>query len=113
MTGMDMKKAAVLVVILVLAGCVATGRNFGVSGVKGIHNKTTTRSQVQEMFGLPYMTGIDNGSETWIYNYNRIDTSGRTQTKNLYIIFDKEGVVTSHTFSTSFPEEMSVTMPSR
>ena len=113
MKGMDMKKAALLIAVMLFAGCVATGRNFEVSGVKAIQNKLTTRSQVQEMFGLPYMTGIDNASETWIYNYNRIDTSGRTQTKNLYIIFDKEGVVTSHTFSTSFPEEMSVTMPSR
>lgn len=108
-----MKRTAVLTALLALAGCVATGGNFDVSRVKGILNKTTTRSQAQEMFGLPYMTGIDNGNETWIYNYNRMDVSGRTQTKNLYIIFDKEGVVISHTFSTSFPEEMSVTIPLR
>ena len=108
-----MRKTAVLALVLSLLGCVSTGSDFGVAGVKRIHNKSTTRSQVQEIFGLPYMTGIDNGSETWIYNYNKADVAGRTQTKNLYIIFDREGLVTSYTFSTSFPEEMSVTMPSR
>ena len=108
-----MGKIAVFSLILLLAGCVSTGSDFGVSGVKRIKSKSTTRSQIQEMFGLPYMTGLDNGNETWIYNYNRPDMGGRTQTKNLYIVFDKEGVVTSYTFSTSFPQEMSVTMPSR
>ena len=108
-----MRKTAVFALVLFLSGCVSTGSDFGVAGVKSIKNKSTTRSQIQEMFGLPYMTGLDNGSETWIYNYNRPDMTGMTQTKNLYIIFDKEGVVTSYTFSTSFPQEMSVTIPSR
>lgn len=108
-----MRKTVIFALILLLSGCISTGSDFGVGGVRRIQNKSTTRSQIQEMFGLPYMTGLDNGSETWIYNYNRPDMGGKTQTKNLYIIFDKEGVVTSYTFSTSFPQEMSVTMPSK
>lgn len=92
-----------LVSAALFAACVTTGKNFDIAHVREIHNKTTTKSQVQSWFGYPYMTGIDNGDEAWTYNFTK--DNGQLN-KTLYIVFDKAGNVKSFTFSTSFPEEM-------
>jgi len=106
-----MKKILVgtsLVLFALVAGCVSTGRDFDGAKAPLIKNGVTTKSQIQGWFGYPYMTGIDNGDEAWTYSYSKTVPSGQTLIKTLYIVFDDAGVVKSHTFSTSFPEEMSV-----
>lgn len=90
------------------AGCVSTGRDFNVAQVSRIERNKTTQSHIQLWFGYPYMTGVDDGDEAWTYNFTKVSASGQTLTKTLYIIFDDNSVVKSYTFSTSFPEEMSV-----
>ncbi len=104
-----MKKYAGIAVLLAffIAACVSTGKDFEVTKVHSIKNGVTKKSQIQGWFGYPYMTGIDNGDETWIYNFTKM-LGGSTQAKNLYIVFDKLGVVKDHTFSTSFPDEMTL-----
>ncbi len=102
-----MKKALTfLTAILFLAGCVSTGAAFDSSKVGLIKKNITKRSQIHEWFGYPYMTGIDNGDETWIYNFSKTSIAGKTLMKNLYIVFGESGMVKSFTFSTSFPEEI-------
>ena len=80
--------------------------DFDVSKVMMIEKNVTRRSQIQGWFGYPYMTGLDNGDKTWIYNYTKTSVTGDTLTKNLYIVFGLAGQVKSYTFSTSFPEEI-------
>ena len=106
-----MKKRFLILVLalLFMAGCVSTGKDFSAQIVKNIKKNSTTRSQIHGWFGYPYMTGIDNGDTSWIYNYSKSSVRGKMMVKDLYIVFDKNGVVKSFTFSTSFPEEMGLT----
>lgn len=94
--------------LILASGCVSTGRDFNAAWVSRIEKNKTTRTRIQSWFGYPYMTGVDDGDEAWTYNFTKVSASGQTLTKTLYVIFDDNGVVKSYTFSTSFPEEMSV-----
>ncbi|VAX20319.1 hypothetical protein MNBD_NITROSPINAE01-120 [hydrothermal vent metagenome] len=106
-----MKKTIIVLALLSLfsAGCVSTGKNFSADATKNIKKNSTTRSQIHGWFGYPYMTGIDNGDTTWIYNYSKSSVAGKVMVKDLYIVFDENGVVKNFTFSTSFPDEMKLT----
>lgn len=100
---------ALALVFMFLAGCVSTGKNFSATTVADIKKNSTTRSQIHGWFGYPYMTGLDNGDNTWIFNYTKSSMGGSVMVKDLYIVFDENGVVKNFTFSTSFPEEMGLT----
>ncbi|VAX16756.1 hypothetical protein MNBD_NITROSPINAE02-1863 [hydrothermal vent metagenome] len=93
--------------LLFVAGCVTAGKNFDSHVIKKIKNNVTMKSEIQQWLGYPYMTGVDNGSESWNYHFTKAG-AGDTLSKDLYIVFTDEGVVKSHTFSTSFPDEMSL-----
>lgn len=96
----------VLVAGALFAACVSTGKDFASSKAAMIEKGVTKKTDIQEWFGYPYMTGLDNGDKTWIYNYTKTSAGGKTQAKNLYIVFDDNGIVKSFTFSTSFPGEI-------
>lgn len=101
---------ALSVSLLLVAGCmtIKAGKDFDSSKITNIKNGVTTKSDLQQWFGYPYMTGIDNGDESWNYNFTQGSTGGNILTKDMYIVFDDSGVVKSYTFSTSFPKEMSL-----
>jgi len=103
-----MKRGTLLFGLLALAvaGCVSTGQNFDSSKAYLIRQNQTDRVQITEWFGPPYMKGLDNGDEAWIYNFSKSSAGGATNVKNLYVVFDERGMVKSFTFSTSFPGEM-------
>ena len=99
---------AIIAAVFILAGCVSTGKDFNSLQVSNIEKGKTKRAQIQAWFGYPYMTGLDNGDEVWIYNFTKSSSRGQANTKNLYIVFEESAKVKSFTYSTSFPEEMSV-----
>ena len=97
-------------VMLLIAGCVSltAGNDFDISSVENIVKNTTTKDEIHQWFGSPYMTGVDNGDEAWTYEYVKAGTKD-TKIKSLYIVFGKTGNVKSFTFSTNFPDEMTAT----
>ena len=90
--------------VLLLTGCVTTGRDFPADPVKSIVNGKTTKEDVRQMFGAPYQTGIEDGRESWTYYRIRHRGAGRTESKELHIVFDKKGLVESYSFSETSPQ---------
>lgn len=86
---------------LPFSGCMpSVGRPFPVKQVRQIEIGKTTRTDIRQMFGDPWRTGIEDGFKTWTYGEYTIK-----MTRDLIIRFDKDNVVKSYSFSSSFPED--------
>ncbi len=93
--------------LLLLTACVSTGRNFNVHIVRQIQLHQTTRAQIEQMFGQPWRTGIEDGKQTWSYGYYKygIDT---TVNRDLVIRFNTNGTVASYSFNSTNSEDQSL-----
>lgn len=95
------KSAAVLVLICLFYGCASVGRRFPVDRVAEITIGKTTKSEVRETFGAPWRTGIENGDKIWTYAKYKYRLFGKTDTEDLIIHFDNNGIVSSFLFNTT------------
>ena len=84
-------------------GCGTTGKNFNSAGFQKIVNGTTTKEEVKYLLGPPFKTGIQNGNETWIYEYNEYRLIGANKSKDITIDFNPDGTVKSHQFMSDAP----------
>ena len=89
---------------LILAGCATAGKDFNVRMVPQIQLHQTTRAQIEQMFGPPWRTGVEDGKQTWSYGTYKYGM-GDTQSRDLVVRFDKNGTVVSYTFNSSYPED--------
>ena len=92
-----------------LGGCALTsGRKISAEQVSQISEGTTTKAQVELLFGKPKSKSVTSGNETWIYHHasekyipgslgrGRYDQHGQT----LMITF-KSDIVVHYTFTTT------------
>ena len=93
-------------IVLTLSGCATVGSQFQFHGSESIVNGETTLSQILVTYGDPFRVGYENGDVKWTYGFYRYRLFGAPETKDLDIIFDKRGVVSSYTYSSSAPEEV-------
>jgi outer membrane protein assembly factor BamE (lipoprotein component of BamABCDE complex) len=91
----------VLALTLALAGCFSVGRNFSSAPVRKIEKGVSTKEDVRKLFGEPFRTGLDDGYESWTYVYNRWAPFSQTKSKDLYIVFNKDGTVRTYTFNSN------------
>lgn len=84
-----------------LGSCATVGREFPTERVSDIELQGTTRAEIQEMFGPPWRTGIEDGYETWTYGRYRYAIFSDAKTKDLVVRFNDQGVVRSYTFNTT------------
>ncbi len=91
------------VLLLAATGCITVGRDFSSEMARKVVNKTTTREQLLATFGEPYQKGVDNGKEAWTYYKVKYRGSSAVQSKELYVVFDPNGVVESHSFNETAP----------
>ncbi|OGS27843.1 MAG: hypothetical protein A2297_06695 [Elusimicrobia bacterium RIFOXYB2_FULL_48_7] len=99
------KLSAFFILLSGAAGCITVGREFSTSTIPGIIIGTTTMNEIRGTYGEPYRKGIDDGDLTWTYVRYRISVFSGNYTRDLYIKFDKAGVVRSYSYNTSFPDE--------
>jgi hypothetical protein len=97
------KKIVALVFFVILnlslTGCMpSVGRPFPVEQVRQIEIGKTTKSDVRQMFGDPWRTGIEDGYRTYTYGEYSVNNS-----RDLVIRFDNQEIVKSYSFSSSFP----------
>jgi len=86
---------------LPITGCMPTvGRAFPVYKIRQIEIDKTTKTEVRQMFGDPWRTGLENGKRTWTYGEYGVKIS-----RDLVIRFDDEDVVKTYSFSSSLPED--------
>ena len=102
---MKLRIAAIVPFLLLLAGCIVTGRDFPTPAVKKIVNGRTTRTEIQATFGEPYMKVNQGGKETWTYYRELKGLPNRVQTKELRVFFDESNVVESYQFTINYPED--------
>jgi hypothetical protein len=98
---MIMPARLAMAALLGFTGCFTVGRNFVAAPVQSIEKGVTTKADVQQSFGDPFRTGLDDGYESWSYVYNRWTPFSVTRSKDLYIVFNKDGTVRSYTFNSN------------
>ncbi len=82
-----------------LVGCVYLGRDFSTAPVKSIQNNVTTQREIFNYFGEPERRGLENGYETWTYSYNYYELGQLRDSKELYVVFNKDNTVRSYSFT--------------
>jgi len=87
-------------------GCITMGQSFRTEAVKSIVVGKTKQSDVEQLFGLPYRTGIESGDLTWTYLNYHFSVLGTQQTTDLYVRFNSDGTVKSYAFNTNVPTNM-------
>lgn len=100
-----MKKLLISLAVMALlaSGCVTMGRDFASEPVKSIVNGKSTKEDIRTAFGQPYQTGIEDGMESWTYYKIKYRGPKKTKSKELHITFDKNGVVDSHSYTSTEP----------
>lgn len=95
-----MRTAARLALLaVVLSGCFYQGRDFATWPVKNIQNGVTTQREVFTSFGEPVRKGLENGLETWVYSYQYYELGQLRESKDLYVVFNKDNTVRSYSFT--------------
>jgi len=94
---------ALVVVQLTLAmsACVSLGFDFNEAQVKSLQNNVTTQTQVKEMLGNPWRTGMENGLVTWTYGRYQYGLFKPALAKDLVLRFDNSGMLKSYTYSST------------
>lgn len=90
-----------LALSLTFAGCATVGQDFATHNVDQIEIGETTRSDVQEMFGEPWRTGVEDGKRTWTYGKYRWSAFGDAETTDLVVRFNQDGTVSSYVYNTT------------
>ncbi len=98
--------AAMLATVALAAGCATIGAPFAVENVRNLEIGKTSRSDVVQMFGAPWRTGLEDGRETWTYGHYRYSLFGADRTRDLVVRFGADGKVASYTFSSTEPEDL-------
>ena len=106
-------RAAALTSVVVLAVFAAScaglkvGREYPSPKLDSIINGRTAKADLVRMFGEPTQVGMKDGDQTWTWYYAKV--GGKEEfAKQLEVTFNNQGVVKSHSFSSSFPEDMKV-----
>ena len=84
-----------------LSACFTVGQAFPDYVVPKIKIGKTTESDIRDLFGPPWRTGLDDGDRTWTYGHYQYSLFQTATTKDLIIRFDKDGVVSSYAFNTT------------
>lgn len=92
-------KLALLVLTCFISGCVYLGRDFPSAPVKSIQNNVTSQRDIFNYFGEPSRQGLENGYETWTYSYNYYELGQLRDSKELYVVFNKDHTVRSYSFT--------------
>ena len=88
-----------LLLVIVLSGCMAVGRDFPAEPVKTITTDVTTQREIFAMFGEPDKRGLENGYETWTYTYQYYEFGQLRDSKELYVVFDKGNTVRAYSYN--------------
>jgi hypothetical protein len=100
------KIAGLALALLALEGCATVGSDFQFKGRDSIVTGKTTKNDILTRYGQPFRVGYENGDEKWTYGYYQYKLFGDSQTKDLAVTFKKNGVVSSYSYSSSYPDDI-------
>lgn len=84
-----------------LTGCFTVGQEFAANRVPEIKVGQTTKKDIADMFGTPWRSGMEDGRPTATYGIYKYALFGATDSQDLLIRFDPQGIVRSYTFSST------------
>lgn len=84
-----------------LTGCFTVGQEFAANRVPEIKIGQTSKKEISDMFGSPWRSGLEDGRPTWTYGIYKYALFGATDSQDLLIRFDPQGLVRSYTFSST------------
>ena len=87
----------------IIIGCANVGNNFNQKEVAKIQIGSTKKEDIRKLFGNPFRTGIENGREIWVYEYNSYSSFRQGSFKDLIIVFNRRGIVDSHQIMSNLP----------
>ena len=82
-----------------VCGCIYQGRDFATTAVREIVNNVTTQEEIFPNFGEPIRKGLENGYESWTYSYQYYELGQLRDSKELYVVFNKNNTVRTYSFS--------------
>ena len=88
-----------ILVAIFVSGCLYQGRNFDSFPVRNIKNDATTQSEIFASFGEPVRKGLENGYEAWVYTYQYYELGQLRDSKDLYVVFNKDNTVRTYSFT--------------
>ena len=95
----SVKTLCVALVMVAMVGCATVGKDFATHNVDQIQIGETTRADIQEMFGEPWRTGIEDGKRTWTYGKYKWSAFGEAETTDLVVRFNQDGTVSSYVYN--------------
>ena len=87
--------------VFFISGCLTLGKDFPKEHVSEIKIGQTNKSQIRKLFGPPWLSGSQDGKLAWTYGNYDYSLFGERKAKDMVVQFDKNGLVTSYTFSTT------------
>jgi hypothetical protein len=75
------------------------GRDFATTPVRNIEVNKTTQREIFGNFGEPVRRGLENGYETWTYSYAYYELGQLRDSKDLYVVFNRDNTVRSYSFT--------------
>lgn len=100
-----MKAISILCILFFLTSCATVGQQFNFNGPKDIIIGQTNQQDLLNLYGKPFRVGYSNGEIQWTYGYYKYKVFGESETKDLLITFDKNGIVSSYVFNSSLEED--------
>lgn len=85
-----------VLIVLALAACGSTGKDFDPALTENIVNGKTTKEEIRSMFGEPFKTGVQNGDPVWAYEYTEYGHSKTNPSRQLIVVFGPDDVVKTH-----------------
>lgn len=90
---------------IMIQSCASIGSDFDFKGPQSIQLGQTTRNEIVRTYGVPFRSGFNNGELVWTYGLYKYRLWRASETKDLQIIFNKKGLVTDYSYSTSVNAE--------
>ena len=87
--------------VMFVSGCITLGKDFTEANVSTIAIGITTKNEVRNLFGSPWLAGVQDGKPAWTYGIYDYSLFGERKAKDLIVQFDVRGKVSSFTYSTT------------
>lgn len=94
-----------LAALITFTGCSNVGSNFDVNLAQQIQKGKTTQAEIQNMFGNPYKTGVQNAHPAWVFEYDQYRAIGADASKDLIVVFNDDKTVRSYQIMSTLDQD--------
>ena len=92
-------------IITFVSGCITLGKDFPEANVPSITIGETTKNEIRNLFGSPWLSGVQDAHPAWTYGSYNYSLFGERKAKDLVVQFNDKAKVSSFTFSTTDHDE--------